>query len=68
MAGMKVVVVKNKDNGEIDMDDLLKKADKHADRPVSLSRIFRNSLSLSLSLSVSLSVSLSYYQKTLSKI
>ena len=36
MAGMKVVVVKNKDNGEIDMDDLLKKADKHADRLAAL--------------------------------
>merc|ERR1711871_1557520 len=36
MGGMKVVVVKNKDNGEIDMDDLLKKADKHADRLAAL--------------------------------
>ena len=36
MAGMKVVVVKNKDNGEIDMDDLLKKADKHADHLAAL--------------------------------
>jgi len=36
MAGMKVVVVKNKSNGEINMDDLRKKADKHADRLAAL--------------------------------
>lgn len=32
MAGMKVVVVKNLENGEIDMVDFQKKADKHADK------------------------------------
>ncbi len=32
MAGMKVVVVKVDDSGSIDMDDLVAKADQHADR------------------------------------
>ncbi|MFP4211504.1 MAG: aminomethyl-transferring glycine dehydrogenase [Alkalispirochaeta sp.] len=31
MAGMKVVVVNSADNGDIDLDDLRKKADQHAD-------------------------------------
>merc|ERR1740130_1620276 len=36
MAGMKVVVVKNKSNGEIDMEDLKAKANKHAARLAAL--------------------------------
>ncbi len=36
MAGMRVVVVKTRDNGDVDLDDLRAKVDQHADRLAAL--------------------------------